>query len=303
MNQVKKSVQYFCQDTVDGAVTGRGICCAVMDTGIWKHPDLEDRIVGFRDFVNNRERPYDDGAHGTHVCGILGGSGKLSNGKYAGMAPGCSIVALKVLDAKGNGSFQNVIQGMEWLLDNYRYYGIRIVNISVGTLPERISENDRRLLHLVDALWDCGLVVVAAAGNYGPAPGTIAIPGRSRKIITVGASNDVSVRNAYRVREHYSGRGPTDECVMKPDVVAPGSGIYSCSADYRIRRNYPYVMKSGTSMATPVVSGAIALLLSKYPDMENTEVKLRLRSSCTKRRLSEYHQGWGEINVKRLLQS
>jgi serine protease AprX len=164
-----------------------------------------------------------------------------------------------------------------------------------------MTENAKRMVQLVEALWDCGIVVVAAAGNYGPDSGSIALPGSSRKIITVGASNDVSVRHAYRVKEHYSGRGPTRECVMKPDVVAPGSGIYSCNANYDGYETPPYIMKSGTSMATPVAAGAIALLLSKFPDMKNMEVKLRLRESCTWRNLSEYQQGWGEINVQRLL--
>lgn len=303
MNQVKKRVHYFCRDTMDGDIDGHGICCAVMDTGIWPHPDFGRRIVGFQDFVNHRKRPYDDCSHGTHVCGILAGSGQLSSGKYAGMAPGCSILMLKVLDEKGSGSFSHIFAGLEWLLSHYKEYNVRIVNISVGTLPEEPTENEERLLELVEELWDRGLVVVVAAGNYGPKAGTIAIPGSNRKVITVGSSNDRPMGSGHFTRRHYSGRGPTYECVMKPDVVAPGSGIYACNAYYRRFGAAPYTMKSGTSMSTPVVAGAFALLLSKYPKMTNADVKLHLRTSCSRLKLPDNQQGWGEINVKRLLQS
>lgn len=151
----------------------------------------------------------------------------------------------------------------------------------------------------VEELWDAGLVVVVSAGNYGPGPGTVAVPGSSRKVITVGAV-DIAGRTEGpgRTKWDYSGRGPTEDCIMKPDVVAPGTFITSCSADYRYRFRKPYTVKSGTSMATPVVSGAIACLLSKYPDMSNVEVKLKLRASCVP---SEQTQGWGMLQVGRLL--
>lgn len=305
MDQVRKKISYLCRDTIDGNIDGSGVCCAIMDTGIWPHPDFGNRIIGFRDFVNHRKRAYDDSSHGTHVSGILAGNGRLSGGKYAGMAPGSSILMLKVLDEKGNGSFSNIFMGMEWLLANYRKYHVRIVNISVGTPPEEVTKNEDRLLELVDALWDEGLIVVVAAGNYGPRAGSIAIPGNSRKVITVGSSNDYPYGNGASARRkyYYSGRGPTQDCVMKPDVVAPGSGIHACNARYRRRGAQPYTVKSGTSMATPVVAGAISLLLSKYPEMDNTEVKLRLRECCTRLNLPDNQQGWGEINVKRLLHS
>lgn len=303
MNRVKKRVHYFCHDTIDGNIDGRGICCAVMDSGIWPHPDFAGRIVEFRDFVNHRKRPYDDCSHGTHVCGILAGSGQLSDGKYAGMAPGSSILMLKVLDEKGAGSFSHIFEGLEWLISHYREYNVRIVNISVGTLPAGSTANEEHLLDLVEELWERGLVVVVAAGNYGPKAGTIAIPGSSRKVITVGSSNDHPSGKERFIRRHYSGRGPTMDCIMKPDVVAPGSGIYSCNAYYRKFGAAPYSMKSGTSMSTPVAAGALALLLSKYPKMTNADVKLHLRACCSRLKLPDNQQGWGEINVKRLLQS
>ena len=102
-------------------------------------------------------------------------------------------------------------------------------------------------------------------------------------------------------RVNYSGRGPTGNCVVKPDVFAPGTGIISCNARYGKPGQHPYIMKTGTSMATPVVSGAIACLLSKYPDMTNVEVKLRLRESCTRSPGTE--AGWGMLNVERLMET
>ena len=137
-------------------------------------------------------------------------------------------------------------------------------------------------------LWDAGLVVVVSAGNYGPKDGTIAIPGSSRKVITVGVTGGSQIVNVHSQKEwNYSGRGPTKQCVVKPDLTAPGTKVISCNGQYTHRWKKPYISKSGTSMATPVVAGAIACLLSKYPDMTNVEVKLRLRESCLKEEKEE----------------
>ncbi len=138
------------------------------------------------------------------------------------------------------------------------------------------------------------MVVVVAAGNHGPAPGTVTTPGISRKVITVGCSDDdreVEVMGSRMV--DYSGRGPTNACVCKPDLVAPGCGIISCC-------NEPgrYFIKSGTSMSTPLVSGAIALLLEKYPSMSNKDVKLRIRERAVDLGLPHNQQGWGKLDVK-----
>lgn len=302
MKRVKQTVEYWCADILTGQYLGQGIRAAVLDTGITLHPDFDSRIIGFRDFVNHREKIYDDGTHGTHVCGILAGSGKLSAGVYAGMAPKAEILMGKVLDHTGNGSVDHVVAGIEWILDIYKKTQIRIVNISVGTQPGLEEEQERRLLDAVEALWDEGLVVVVSAGNYGPGEGTVAVPGTSRKVITVGAVGDkqaaVMVRGGIP-KWDYSGNGPTRECIVKPDLSAPGTNITSCNGEYTTRWQKPYVAKSGTSMATPVVSGAIACLLSKYPDMTNVEVKLRLRETCVPGEGAQ--QGWGMLHMGRLL--
>lgn len=300
MKWVKQAVHYWCKDTAGSRYQGSGICAAVLDTGIALHPDLRDRIVSFRDFTGNSVKCRDDSGHGTHVAGILAGNGYASDGMYAGMAPRAELLIGKVLDREGNGNVDNVILGIRWVMESAASYKVRIVNISVGTQPDLAQAQKDRLQKAVEDLWDMGLIVVVSAGNYGPGSGTVVVPGNSRKVITVGVPDSpAAFRGPRRERVNYSGRGPTSECIIKPDVFAPGTGILSCSARFPYPGEPPYIMKSGTSMATPVVSGALACLLSKYPDMTNVEVKLRLRESCIKMPGTE--SGWGMLNVEKLM--
>lgn len=301
MKRVKQLVGYWCQDITRKRHLGLGVAVAVLDTGIARHPDLNGHIRVFRDFLGAEKEPYDDSGHGTHVCGILAGNGKMSNGVYAGMAPECELYVLKVLDKEGNGEIQDVLKGIDWILKNQARYHIRIVNISIGTIPNREDYMERQLLQAVEKLWDAGIVVVAAAGNYGPGKGSVTVPGSSRKVITVGASDDEEPLYPPKdTRKHYSGRGPTKDCICKPDLSAPGSGIVSCNALFA-KSGRAYARKSGTSMATPVVSGAIACFLSKYPDASNVEVKLKLRDSCEEIEDNYEQHGWGRLNVERFL--
>ncbi len=282
-------------------LTGKGVGIAVLDTGVYPHQDFAHRLYGFQDMLNGRRFPYDDNSHGTHVMGVLGGSGEASGGLYEGMAPGCSLIGIKVLDYKGNGSVANLLRGLKWLREYKEEYGIRIVNISVGSIPKRETGEESALIRGVEEAWADGLVVVVAAGNEGPSAMSVTTPGISRKVITVGSSDDhhaVEVCGAPMV--DYSGRGPTSRCICKPDVVAPGASIVSCNAMSR-KNNKPYGVKSGTSMATPVVSGAIALLLEKHPEMTPQDVKLKLMNSTVDLGLPRNQQGWGMIHIARLL--
>lgn len=286
----------------DGAyrlgLTGKGVGVAVLDTGIFLHRDFEDRVTSFTDMVKRRREPYDDNGHGTHIAGIIGGAGIESGGRYHGVAPGCSLICLKVLDQKGNGYASDVLGGLKWIRDHREELGIRVVNISVGSFSRRGMSENSALVKGVDAAWDAGLVVVVAAGNNGPGQRTITTPGISRKVITVGCSDDykeVDVAGSRMI--DYSGRGPTDACILKPDIVAPGSNIISCA-----NRKGGYARKSGTSMSTPLVSGAIALLLERYPDMTNRDVKLRLREKAVDLGLPRNQQGWGLLDVERLVE-
>ena len=302
MKWVKQTVHYWCKDTADSRYLGTGICAAILDTGIALHPDLKDRVAGFRDFTGSSIKCRDDSGHGTHVAGILAGNGISSGGTYAGMAPRTDLLIGKVLDREGNGNVDNVISGIQWVMESAVSCGIRIVNISVGTQPDLAQSQKDRLQKAVEELWDMGLIVVVSAGNYGPRSGTVVVPGNSRKVITVGVPDSPSsFSRSRRERINYSGRGPTNECVIKPDIFAPGTGILSCNSRFSFPGEPPYIMKSGTSMATPVVSGALACLLSKYPDMTNVEVILKLRESCMK--IPGTESGWGLLNVEQLMQA
>ena len=302
MKWVKQTVHYWCKDTADSRYLGTGICAAILDTGIALHPDLKDRVTGFRDFTGSSIKCRDDSGHGTHVAGILAGNGISSGGTYAGMAPRTDLLIGKVLDREGNGNVDNVISGIQWVMESAVSCGIRIVNISVGTQPDLAQSQKDRLQKAVEELWDMGLIVVVSAGNYGPRSGTVVVPGNSRKVITVGVPDSPSSFSRSRRKQiNYSGRGPTNECVIKPDIFAPGTGILSCNSRFSFPGEPSYIMKSGTSMATPVVSGALACLLSKYPDMTNVEVKLKLRESCMK--IPGTESGWGLLNVEQLMRA
>ena len=300
MNNVRKIINFY--PPYSHWYTGRGIGVAILDTGIDPlHRDLLNRVTVFKDFLNHKEIPYDDNGHGTHVAGIIGGNGICSNGKYRGIAVNCNFIILKVLDHKGNGNAKDVSTAIDWTIKNMKKYNIRILNISVGTVPQTGDNEKSILVQGVEKAWDEGLVVVVAAGNNGPEPMSITTPGISKKVITVGSSNDFkSSLSTGDLRLNYSGRGPTPYCICKPDLVAPGSNIISCNYEYT-KGGYPYSGKSGTSMSTPIVSGAIALLLEKYPYLINRDVKLKLKNSTRDLGIPRNQQGWGLLDVGQML--
>jgi serine protease AprX len=192
------------------------------------------------------------------------------------------------------------MRGLDWILHQRYKLNIQIVNISIGANDFETFHEGSDFVQKVNTLWDAGIVVVAAAGNKGPEPYTISAPGNSRKIITVGSSDLWHITRGKKIPAH-SGAGPTLACIKKPDVVAPGSRIVSCAAFNRPADKRRYEQKSGTSMSTPIVSGGIALLLCRYPEMAPREVKIRLRNSSTNLHLPHEKQGWGLLNVERLL--
>ena len=219
------------------------------------------------------------------------------------MASGARIAALKVLDRNGAGAAADVLAGIRWLIANREKYGVRVANLSIGT-PDAGSNDP--LVRAVEAAWDAGIVVVIAAGNDGPDLSTVTSPGVSRKAVTVGVSDGAGA--------DISGRGPTLDCVVKPDVVAPGTDIVSCFASrpYLSRKRLSelrftggdagYVVMSGTSMAAPFVSGAVALLLEKHPELTPDDVKYALKR-CARPILGvpKNRQGWGLVDVERLI--
>lgn len=284
--------------------TGSGVTAAVLDTGVALHPDLNGRIVAFRDFVGGRKGPYDDSGHGTHVCGILAGDGRASDGRYRGIAPGCLLIAGKVLNSNGDGCVEHMMEGIDWILAESGRLGIRILNISVG-LGQMQEEGRKRLLfERIEKAWERGIVVVAAAGNSGPMPGSISPIGASKRVITVGCHDGGYFGERESLCENYSGRGPSEYAYKKPDIVAPGTDITSCGSHCKKGLKgwqNAYVQKSGTSMATPLVAGAAALYLQKNPQADNETVKRRLVYTATDLKEPWTKQGWGMVNVGRLL--
>lgn len=277
--------------------TGKGCCAAVLDTGIYPHSDLANHILHFEDFVNRKITAYDDNSHGTHVAGIIAGSGTASQGGIRGMAPDCGIIALKILDKKGNGDKDSLLRACEWIEKNHKKYGINIVNISIGSDTADCDEEKDEVSSAINSLWSLGLTLVVSAGNSGPGPGTITFPGTCEKVITVGSDALLLYPGEKNGSVSHSGEGPTKCNILKPDLLAPGHNIISCHNRYN-----GYTVKSGTSMSTPVVSGAIALFLEKYPDASNDTVKRCIKKSAADVGLTPNRQGAGLLNVKHFLE-
>lgn len=278
---------------------GEGITIAIIDTGVSPHNDLtrpRNRIIGFKDLVNNKDKPYDDNGHGTHVAGIIGGNGYSSRGKYLGVAPKANIFAVKALDENGGGSTSKAIEAISYVIETKDKYNTKILNLSIGTPANNYCENDP-LCKTVNKAVEAGIVVVVAAGNSGPSRSTILSPGINENVITVGAVDDKrTVDVSDDSIASFSSRGPTLEGIQKPDLVAPGVSINSLSNT----KLDSYVPLSGTSMATPLVSGSIALLLNKYGSLTPLQIKTVLTNSCIDLKTTKDHQGAGMLSLRKL---
>jgi len=213
-----------------GGVTGQGVTVAVLDTGLWtrKGPlqstsEGQPRVLAQYDVILAREQPGvyesrwpdmysadidDRNGHGTHVSSIIGGSGVTASGGYRGVAPGVNLVSVRVLDGEGAGRYFDVIRGIQWVVTNRQLYGIRVLNLSLSA-PPRSHYWDDPLNQAVMAAWGSGIVVVAAAGNAGPEPMTIGVPGNVPYVITVGAVT-VLLDEFLGWRRQQGNAGPAD---------------------------------------------------------------------------------------------
>ena len=278
---------------------GEGIGIAFIDTGIVKHSDFcmnKNRIICFKDFVNDKKQCYDDNGHGTFVAGVCSGNGALSAGHYSGIAPKSNIISLKALNSLGEASADRILNAMEWIYNNYRAYNIRVVCMSFGSDP--LGYNDP-IMTGAEALWKAGMVVVAAAGNSGPESQTIKSPGVSSQIITVGGFNDNRIdeqnveKNFFEMAD-FSSRGPAF-ARFKPDLIAPAVDIISCG------RDRPYVVLSGTSVATPMVAGLSALIIERQPKILPIDVKRHLLSCATPICFNRNFEGYGYPELNKIL--
>lgn len=310
-------VHFTAQMGLDGiwsqGYNGSGIVVAVLDSGVdSNHPDLQDKLVGFKDYIGNQDdltpgdgiTAYDDNGHGTACAWNVAGDGTASGGLLTGVAPGASILAIKVLDSAGSGDDSIIAQGIEFAVDN----NADVISLSLGgEWTDDTYVIEPSVLACKAAVED-GKSVVAAAGNSGPQAISINSPGITEEAITVGASNGdsgvvtfSSVGPVYRTTSNPKGYS------AKPDIVAPGyyvvSGLSEDANTYEFAPyNYTqfgdaYTQWSGTSTSTPLIAGAVALLAQKHLALTPEEAKTALMASATDLNADPMVQGWGLVNV------
>ncbi|MFZ6030559.1 MAG: S8 family serine peptidase, partial [Chloroflexota bacterium] len=301
---------------------GTGVTVAVVDTGLGWHPGiylnaygkLKNRVVGWVDFVEGKFLPRDPNGHGTHVAGIIADSMKGTDGAYNGVAPNVRLVGVRVLDKNGASTYEKVIQGIQWVIAWKDVLDIQVMNLSLVS-PAQSPYWADPLDQAVMQAWASGIVVVTAAGNGGPAPMTVGVPGNVPYVITVGAFTDnytpMDWNDDYITP--FSAAGPTLDAFVKPDVVAPGAHMASAMlANAKLYRDYPqnrltpfYFSMAGTSQATAVVSGIAALMLAEDPTLTPDEVKFRIMGTsfvwvdlATNEALySMWQQGTGRVSA------
>ncbi len=289
-------------------ITGKGVTVAVIDTGIYPHPDVKDRIIEFIDFVNNKngiENAYDDNGHGTHCAGLVAGDGSKANGNYKGPAFQANLIGVKVLDKQGMGSLSNIIRGIYWCIENKDKYNIKVISMSLGA-TSAIKEQDDIIAKAVEDAEKAGITVVIAAGNSGPLKETIGTPGISEHAITVGAYDD---KNTITLDDDtpafFTSKGPTPvDKKDKPDISSPGVEVVSLRSPNSTIDKEPvihygdyYTLLSGTSMATPIVAGVVALMIQANPNLDPAQIKQIIKETATPvKDASKYSVGTGLIN-------
>jgi serine protease AprX len=306
---------------------GSGVGVAIIDSGVttW-HDDLgTDRVVHFADFVDYQPTPYDEYGHGTHVAGIIAGSGYDSNGARRGIAPGANLMVLKVLDGDGFGYISNVIAALDYVVEHRAQFNIRVINLSVAAGVYESYTTDPLTLAAKRAV-AAGVVVVTAAGNLGRNGegqvqyGGITAPGNAPWVLTVGASShNGTINRTDDAIASFSSRGPSYiDYTAKPDLVAPGVGIESLAdassllfATHPTARLWgtvdtttqPYLSLTGTSMAAPVVTGTVALMFQANPSLTPNLVKAILQYTAEhKSRYNDLTQGAGFLNARGAVQ-
>jgi len=277
-------------------LNGAGIGVAIVDSGTEYNSDYSatsgNRIAAQKSFCVDSVSVQDYYGHGSHVAGIVGGSGAASGGLYAGVAPGVSILGLKIANDTGLSRESDVVAALQWILENKARYNIRVANLSINCAVP-MSYHESPLDAACEVLWFNGVVVVASAGNVSSMSviNTIdSAPANDPFIITVGATDEVGTASRKDDKlTSFSAFGVTRDGFKKPDVVAPGKDIYSLLSSKspwgllypeRTAFNKQYIRLSGTSMAAPMVSGVAALLLQDEPNLTPDQVKYRLKATA-----------------------
>jgi subtilisin family serine protease len=292
--QVGADVLRTYSDGLGQPLTGEGIVVAVIDTGVdYTLDDLGGgigpsfKVMGGYDFYNHDSDPMDDNGHGTHVAGVIAADGE----EIKGVAPDAKILAYKTLGREGQGTMSDVIAAIDMAMDPNEDGDtsdrVDVISMSLGGAGEATDPVCLAVARAVEA----GIVVVAAAGNDGPQMGTVASPGIAPDAITVGAVDDTGTLAAF------SSRGAAPDFVIKPEISAPGVGIVSTVPYANCAMSSPtgYLAASGTSMATPHVSGGAALLLQMHPEWTPEQVKSALITSAKEIDESIWSAGAGEM--------
>jgi len=264
------------------------------DPYIISAPEFNTKVIGGYDFVSNDGDPMDGNGHGTHVAATAAGNGALK-----GVAPDAKILAYRVLDDSGSGFWSDVIAGINRALDPNQDGDLSdaadVINLSLGGSGNPSDP----MAQAVDAAVAAGSVVVVAAGNNGPATSSIGTPGSAKDAITVAATGK------DKLIALFSSRGPVlwnNLSLMKPDIAAPGVAICAAAtAGYAPNCGPQHVALSGTSMATPHVAGAAALLIGAHPDWSPAQVKAALRGSASVLAQNEISQGSGFLDILAVL--
>ncbi|THA79102.1 peptidase [Streptomyces sp. A0642] len=266
---------------------GKGTKVAVLDTGAdAEHPDLKGRITASENFTDS-DTTDDRQGHGTHTLSTVGGSGAASDGKKKGVAPGADLLVGKVLNDSGSGDSSWIIAGMQWAVDQKA----DVVSMSLGS-PVPTDCTDPMSLAAEELGKSKDTLFVIAAGNSGPSLNTVSSPGCAPSVLTVGAvDRDDSTAS-------FSSRGPAiGSHTLKPEIAAPGVAISAAAAGGR--GIYAYQSMSGTSMATPHVAGAAAIVGQRHPDWTAQQVKAALVSSAKSDIPGDVREtGGGRLDVK-----
>ncbi|MFG2632847.1 S8 family serine peptidase [Streptomyces sp. NPDC048362] len=274
--------------------TGKGVKVAVLDTGVdTTHPDLKGQVIESRNFTGAADAT-DHFGHGTHVASIVAGTGAKSGGKYKGVAPDARILNGKVLDDTGSGDDSGILAGMEWAVSQ----GASVINLSLGGYDT--PEVDPLEAEVDELSADKGVLFAIAAGNEGPQG--IGSPGSADAALTVGA-----VDKKDRLAD-FSSTGPRNgDGAVKPDVTAPGVDITAAAAKGSVidqevgEKPAGYLTLSGTSMATPHVAGAAAILKQEHPHWGYAELKGALTGSAKGGKYTAFQQGSGRIAVDKAI--
>ena len=278
--RLEQTTQYY---------NGSGVTVAVLDTGVAEVSDFGSRVVNRVDFTPDHDG-LDHFGHGTHMAGILAGDGSSSGGAYTGVAPKAKILSVKVAGWNGATDVSVVIAAMQYVVTHKAEYNVRVMNLSFGTDSKQSYVVDP-LDYAVEQVWNSGVLVVVSAGNTGPDTGTINKPGDDPFVVTVGSADlkNTNEKDDDVVAE-FSSRGPTQDGLAKPDLLAPGVTIVSTRAPGSwVEYTHPdalvgsaYMKGTGTSQSAAVVSGIAALMFQANPSLTPNLAKATLMLSAKK---------------------